>query len=255
MMHFAATMILAVMSSGLMVIMVMLQVVGASSMDLAEEASFEAGQAIFTSQCAVCHEATGRGSPPAVPALAGNENLADAMMILTTVHRGRDGMPAFPQFEIEELTAVATYIRNAWENDFGPVPSEIEAAFQEAVVEPVVLGSVWDGVFTEAQASRGQALNERHCVECHGSRLAGGQFGGPPLAGRFFMHRWGDQSLHALFEYARTNMPPDRPGRLTDGQYLDLIAFILEMNAFPPGESALSMERLSDIIIEREPGD
>ncbi len=33
--------------------------------------------------------------------------------------------------------------------------------------------SVWDGVYTDAQAKRGQALFEQNCVSCHGPALEG----------------------------------------------------------------------------------
>jgi len=42
--------------------------------------------------------------------------------------------------------------------------------------------SVWDGVYTDAQARRGQALFEQNCVSCHGPALEGdGE--APPLSG------------------------------------------------------------------------
>lgn len=220
-----------------------------------DDAVVEAGRELFAAQCAVCHQPTGLGSPPVIPALAGNANLADVALILGTVHRGRGAMPAHLHFGAEDLRAVVTYIRNAWENDFGPVQVEEVGAILDQAGGPVDLGSVWDGVFTEAQASRGMALNERHCAECHGATLTGGQFGGPPLAGRFFMHRWSGLPLQALFEFARINMPPTRPGSLTEGQYLDLVAYILQANSFPAGGDALALEHLSTIIIESEPGD
>ena len=64
-------------------------------------------------------------------------------------------MPPFPDLTAEEVAAVATYIRLSWGNAFGGVaPEEITTllAGLEAGVEQV---SVWDGVYTEAQAERG----------------------------------------------------------------------------------------------------
>ena len=49
--------------------------------------------------------------------------------------------------------------------------------------------SVWDGVYTEAQASRGKALYSQECASCHGSELTGGEMA-PPLAGGEFMAGW-----------------------------------------------------------------
>jgi mono/diheme cytochrome c family protein len=223
-----------------------------------DDATFGAGRTIFEAQCAVCHQATGSGIPPAIPALAGNENLQHVRLILETVRGGRDGMPPFPQLGVEELTAITSYIRNAWDNEFGGVSDHEVAEFLSETADlatPMATQSVWDGVYTEAQAEQGREVNERHCAECHGSGLRGGQFGGAPLAGRFFLHRWGDQSLQALYEYARTNMPPGMAGRLSNREYLQVVAFILEANDFPPGGTALEVADLPNIIIQSEPSE
>ena len=37
--------------------------------------------------------------------------------------------------------------------------------------------SVWDGVYTEEQAGRGQALYAKECASCHGASLSGGEDG------------------------------------------------------------------------------
>ena len=45
------------------------------------------------------------------------------------------------------------------------------------LIAAAVLGqasrSVWDGVYTEAQAKRGEALFAENCVTCHGPALEG----------------------------------------------------------------------------------
>ncbi|GAA5336351.1 MULTISPECIES: c-type cytochrome [Thermus] len=87
-----------------------------------DQALMEKGKAIYESHCAACHQANGQGMPPAFPALAGNPNLKDAQLILNVVKNGRGAMPAVgANFSEEELKAVATYIRNSFGNNFGPV--------------------------------------------------------------------------------------------------------------------------------------
>ena len=49
--------------------------------------------------------------------------------------------------------------------------------------------SIWDGVFSEAQATRGKALYSENCASCHGGELTGGEMA-PPLAGGEFMAGW-----------------------------------------------------------------
>lgn len=87
-----------------------------------DPALLEKGKSIYEANCAACHGANGQGMPPVMPALAGNANLQDAQMILNVVKNGRGAMPAVgANFSEEELVAVATYIRNSFGNNFGPV--------------------------------------------------------------------------------------------------------------------------------------
>ncbi|WP_117237645.1 c-type cytochrome [Thermus sediminis] len=96
-----------------------------ASVQLAAEvdpALMEKGQNLYNAQCAACHGVNGQGIPPVMPALAGNANLRDAQMIINVTRNGRGAMPPVGAgFTEEELRAVATYIRNAWGNAFGPV--------------------------------------------------------------------------------------------------------------------------------------
>ena len=84
------------------------------------------GQDVYTSRCAGCHGARGEGGA-GVPH-AGNQDLADTQLVLTFIHRGRGFMPAFAGIlDDSEIAAVATFIRNSWGNDFGPVSPEESA--------------------------------------------------------------------------------------------------------------------------------
>src|SRR6188768_3805696 len=67
--------------------------------------------------------------------------------------------------------------------------------------------TVQDGVFSDAQATRGQALYAQRCAGCHGPALAGAQ--APPLAGREFTFKWRKEPLSALFIKIRYTMPPN----------------------------------------------
>ncbi|KHG64509.1 cytochrome C [Thermus sp. 2.9] len=95
---------------------------GAAPAANVDQTLMEKGKAIYEAYCTACHQANGQGMPPAFPALAGNPNLQDAQMILNVVKNGRGAMPAVgANFSEEELVAVATYIRNSFGNNFGPV--------------------------------------------------------------------------------------------------------------------------------------
>jgi mono/diheme cytochrome c family protein len=73
--------------------------------------------------------------------------------------------------------------------------------------------SVWDGVYTDAQAKRGQGLYNQHCASCHGDQLTGGEMA-PPLAGGEFLSNWNGLTLGDLFERIRKTMPLNEPGNL-----------------------------------------
>jgi S-disulfanyl-L-cysteine oxidoreductase SoxD len=88
--------------------------------------------------------------------------------------------------------------------------------------------------FTAEQVERGQRAYNQNCQECHGSTLDNGEFGGPPLKGGYFRNHWGAGSVADLTGYAKALMPPDRPGRLSDQTYTDLIAFLLSNNGYAP---------------------
>ena len=49
------------------------------------------------------------------------------------------------------------------------------------------------------------------------------------------MERWREDSLHSLFTTMSTLMPRNDPGILSDGEYLDILAYVLQSNGFPTG--------------------
>lgn len=108
--------------------------------------------------------------------------------------------------------------------------------------------SVWDGVYTEEQARRGEALYQRACAGCHGGDLAGDGFS-PALGGPAFLGNWNGTTLADLFERIRISMPPEDPEAVSRAQKADILAFILKACHFPAGkvELASQTERLRDI--------
>ena len=108
---------------------------------------------------------------------------------------------------------------------------------------PQTTRTVRDGVYTDAQAGRGQALYAQRCAGCHGPALAGAQ--APPLAGDAFTSKFRSEPLSALFIKIRYTMPPPTPpptppnaagaAQLTPEQGADLVAHVLKTNGFPAG--------------------
>jgi mono/diheme cytochrome c family protein len=100
-------------------------------------------------------------------------------------------------------------------------------------------GSVWDGVYTDEQAARGQAIYTDVCLACHGPNLGGGEMA-PGLADGTFKSNWNGLTMGDLFDRIRESMPPDDPGRLTRQEVADALAFVLKSNRFPAGSKELA---------------
>ncbi|MDE0348466.1 MAG: cytochrome c [Gammaproteobacteria bacterium] len=113
--------------------------------------------------------------------------------------------------------------------------------------------SVKDGVYTEAQALRGEAVYRAHCIECHGEDLRGGHMT-PSMVGIGFAFRWRNRDLHDFYEGMRQTMPQSAPGGLSADVYADLVAFILARNGYPAGDATLPSEAdiIRGIVIEAE---
>jgi S-disulfanyl-L-cysteine oxidoreductase SoxD len=111
-------------------------------------------------------------------------------------------------------------------------------------------GLIWDGVYSIDQASRGETVYSETCVSCHGQDL-GGNSNSPGLVGMGFMFLWEGRTLGEFFEKIRSDMPTDRPGQLTQQNYLDVLAYILLKNAFPSRTEELSsnLDILNEITI------
>ena len=122
-------------------------------------------------------------------------------------------------------------------------PSRADEPAEPAISSPQL--SIRDGVFTEAQARRGQVAYTGPCNRCHGGKLDGAQdepdmLPSPPVAGPKFLRRWNGQSLAALFEYTRATMPANNPGFLTDQEIVDVIAYMLFVGGAPAGSAELA---------------
>jgi cbb3-type cytochrome c oxidase subunit III len=135
------------------------------------------GKAVFTLNCAACHQANGKGGGP-YPPLAGNPdvNAVDSAALIQTVLNGRTGpitvngeqyggnMPSWRGLSDADIAAVLTYVRSAWHNN-APAVSVDQVAAARAPA-----------------AMSGEALFAAHCAACHqSSGLGTDAF--PPLAG------------------------------------------------------------------------
>jgi mono/diheme cytochrome c family protein len=112
-----------------------------------------------------------------------------------------------------------------------------------AIVQTLILVSAQgkttlDGVYTAAQAARGEATYQESCSSCHSDDLSGGGQA-PSLAGKEFNADWIDLSLNDLYERTHVSMPADNPGTLSPAKTVDVISFLLSKGTFPAGQTEL----------------
>ena len=132
----------------------------------------------------------------------------------------------------------------------GVVAFAIAAAAQEAAARR----SVWDGVYTDDQARRGESQYSRNCEMCHGADLSGDLVKEvPSLVFDAFLTQWSDRTVKDLFETVKRSMPRDNPGGMNARAYVDVIAYILQTNRIPSGmrELSLNPDALGQIVIEK----
>ena len=113
--------------------------------------------------------------------------------------------------------------------------------------------TVWDGVYSDAQAKRGQDAYKQVCGHCHRDDLTGGgsEAGAPALAGPIFTVRWRDQPLADMFVTIGTTMPKNKPDSVMPNVIADIVSFILKANDFPAGKDELppSLDALKGIVV------
>ncbi len=111
--------------------------------------------------------------------------------------------------------------------------------------------------YTTDQASRGKDLYVKNCAACHGANGEGGpvpaQFGklagmqSPRLVGPGFLP--GMETVGQVYDFARKNMPGDKPGSLKGSEYLDIISFTLQANGIQPDGKLLTATSAKQITI------
>jgi len=92
-----------------------------------------------------------------------------------------------------------------------------------------------DGVFSPAQAARGERLFESICINCH--EMA--EFTGPDA----YLEGVEGKPLWDTFEYVWSEMPEDDPSSLNPEDYAAVLAYIFSVYGMPSGEAELPIDR------------
>ena len=116
------------------------------------------GEAVYQSQCAMCHGMDRAGSPPAFPSLVDIDKRMPSDKIVDTIHQGLGRMPSFPNLEGQRMNALLEYLRSG----AAAPPKELESvpAAEHPGSAPV--------------DSAGAGAYAAHCATCHGDEMEGG---------------------------------------------------------------------------------
>lgn len=118
-------------------------------------------------------------------------------------------------------------------------PPQGSAPPGEAAARLAPRRSVRDGVYTEEQRRRGEAVYVASCSLCHKPDMTGAEVV-PPLIGEAFLSRWNTRTAGDLFEFVRRSMPFGNTPKLSDREYADVLAYVLGRNQFPAGDAELT---------------
>ena len=124
---------------------------------------------------------------------------------------------------------------------FGSLATVIVAAQTAKPTGP----TVWDGVFTDAQADRAAGTFSQNCERCHTLAAQGTR----PLSGDKFWEGYTQKTVGDLLTFVKTNMPNGQGGSLPAPTYNDLVALILKSNGFPAGKAELTPETIANVQI------
>jgi mono/diheme cytochrome c family protein len=113
--------------------------------------------------------------------------------------------------------------------------------------------NIWDGVYTNAQAKRGDVVYAQHCAMCHMVDM-GGKEPAPELAGDNFLSKWIGHDLGELYTRVATTMPAGNPGILKPNEVADVVALLLQANNFKGGQVEMKPDEaaLKKVVIKKK---
>ena len=105
--------------------------------------------------------------------------------------------------------------------------------------------TVWDGVYTEAQAARGVTAYGQSCSRCHSLEAEGKS----ALVGEPFWKSFQQKTVGDVLEFVSMYMPNGAPGSLNEATYRDIVALMLKSNGFPAGTTELAPNTIAGVQI------
>ena len=121
-------------------------------------------------------------------------------------------------------------------------PGTVQTSSPPPVEDVASATTIWDGVYTTAQADRGRTVAQASCFGCHSQN---------EWATPMFLRVWSGRPVGDLYENLRMTMPYDAPGRLSREEYSELVSYMLRLNNAPAGDADLPSDAagLSSILM------
>ena len=103
--------------------------------------------------------------------------------------------------------------------------------------------TIWDGVYTAAQAREGERVAQSQCTLCHT----------PQIEWPLVIESWSNRPLIEMWEMIHNTMPQTNPGGLTREEYSDIVAYMLQLAGAPSGAQELpsGADELAQIQVTR----
>jgi mono/diheme cytochrome c family protein len=151
------------------------------------------GEAIYRSQCSVCHGADRSGSPPGFPSLIViSKRLSDAQ-ITATIHQGKGRMPTFPNLSESQLTSLLEFLHEDPSASAGVAPASDKQEMASVAAD------------ASAVNPEGATAYQKHCAICHGDHMEGIPPSFPMLIGAG--QRLSKQQVVTLIHQGKGRMP------------------------------------------------
>ncbi len=206
------------------------------------------GEAVFGERCSACHDPARFTGAPFFDSFDGKALKEFWDIASGTMPEDNPG-----SLKPQEYGDIVAYVLklNAFPAGEAELPGNAGAMANIKVEKPtpVVVNdqakrSVKAGVYTVAQADRGQVLFRSKCASCHAPNR---------FTDDLFYTSFAGKPLWEMFDVISDTMPEEAPGTLKPEEYVDVMAYLLKLNSFPTGNAELPVgkDALSAIVMEK----